>query len=246
MIKRFTQWIQQYQLYNKYWYHITLTVKHNKEQSLKEVMDKLCEAKEKLGKRYRNWKRNTQKTKSFLNYFDWIVSSIEVSYSESNWRHPYIHILACSDYELPIEFLERGQCYWNKELQRERYELTGDSYQISMRNVIVRDLYFDKNWICEVFKYAVKFSILDVPHLVEIIDLQHTKKYRLFSTYGIFRWWKLDDNTIEDGDFVEKTLVYYEDEYKDVDIVQPIQLTQSKESILDSIVDQIDIGSIWE
>ena len=214
MIHRFEEWIQQYKLYNKHRYHITLTVRHNRNQSLKMVLDKLCTAKEKLGKRYRNWKRTSQINKSFMNYFDWIVNSIEVTYNEKNGRHPHIHILACSDYDLSTEYLFKWQCYWNRALQEERYKITWDSYQISMRKIRVDQWYFDRNWIWEVFKYAVKFSTLDVPHLVDLIELQHNRKYHFFSTYGIFRWWKLDkENKWEDNDFVEKTLTYFEDEY---------------------------------
>ena len=218
MIQRFEQWIQQYQLYNKHRYHITLTVKHNRNQSLKTVLNKLCSAKEKLWKRYRNWKRTSQKTKSFMNYFDWIISSIEVTYNERNWWHPHIHILACSDYELPIvvEYPWWKETHLNKELQKEWYDVTWDSYQISMRKIRVDQWYFDRNWIWEVFKYAVKFSTLDVPHLVDLIELQHNRKYHFFSTYGIFRWWKLDsEDKWDDKDFIERTLTYFEDEYKE-------------------------------
>ncbi len=240
MIQRFVKWIQQYELYNKHRYHITLTVRHNKKQSLEEVMEKLYAGKEKLARRYRNGKRATQKKKSFFNYFDGIVSSIEVTYTENNGRHPHIHILACSEKELPIVYLKKGQCNGNEELQAEWLDITGDSYQVSMREITVEDGYFDRSWIGEVFKYAVKFSVLDVPHLVDLIELQQNKKYRFFSTYGIFRWWKLDSNDGEDWDFVEKTLVYFEDEYKDVELVQPEKKHREKIITLDDIVDMMD------
>ena len=153
-----------------------------------------------------------------MNNFDGIISSIEVTWSEKNGRHPHIHMLACSDYELPIEYLEKGQCYWNKDLQKERYRITKDSFQISMRKVNIKNGYFDRSWIGEVFKYAVKFSSLDVPHLVELIELQHSRKYHFFSTYGIFRWWKLDGkDTTEDKEFIERTLEYYKDTYMEID-----------------------------
>lgn len=242
MIQRFMEWIQKYELYNKHWYHITLTVKHNKNQSLKTVMDKLCTAKEKLWKRYRNWKRSSQKTKSFMNNFDWVVSSIEVTWNERNGWHPHIHILACSDQKLPTEYLEKWQCYWNKELQKERYQITWDSFQISMREITVTEWYFDRQWIGEVFKYAVKFSTLDVPHLVDLIELQHTRKYHFFSTYGIFRGWKLDGKDSEDvKDYVEKTLVYFEDEYiQEDEEAQDIEIPQQKIIDLSEVVNQME------
>lgn len=241
MIHRFIQWIRQYELYEKHWYHITLTIRHNKNQSLGEVMDKLCIAKEKLGKKYRNWKRATQKKKSFFNNFDGIVSSIEVTYSEKNGWHPHIHILACSESALPIEYLDKWHCNWNKELQEEWHKITGDSFQVSMREITVMEWYFDRSWIWEVFKYAVKFSVLDVPHLVDLIELQHKKKYHFFSTYWIFRWWKLDSDEDEDWDFVEQTLYFFEDEYMAVEL--PEQKGEKKRTvseILDEVVSNMD------
>lgn len=215
MIQRFEQWIKENELDKKNWYHITLTIRHHKEQKLKTVLEKLCRAKEKLAKSYRNSKRKIQKKKSFMYNFDWIVSSIEITYNERNWWHPHIHILACTDKELPIEKLQYS--WWNKELQAERLKITKDSNQISMRKIKIDSNSFDRKWIWEVFKYAVKFSTLDVPHLVDLIELQHQKKYHFFSTYWIFRWWKLDkkiDN--EDKNYVEKMMVYFNDEYNEV------------------------------
>lgn len=215
MIQKFEQWISDNRLENKYRYHITLTVKHNRNQTLKTVLNKLCTAKEKLAKRYRNWKRDSQKTKSFMNNFDWIVSSIEVTYNERNWWHPHIHMLVCWDNNIGIQQLEYWQ-WWNKELQKEWHNITKDSFQISMRKIDVSKNHFDRKWIGEVFKYAVKFSTLDVPHLADLIELQHQRKYHFFSTYGIFRWWKLDKwENINDEDYIEKTFVYYWDDYKE-------------------------------
>ena len=95
-----------------------------------------------------------------------------------------------------------------------------------MRKIRVDSWYFDRNWIWEVFKYAVKFSTLDVPHLVDLIELQHNRKYHFFSTYGIFRWWKLDsEDKWDDKDYIERTLTYFENEYiednDDLDIETP-------------------------
>ena len=219
----------------------------------KTVLDKLCTAKEKLWKRYRNWKRPNQKKKSFMNNFDWIVSSIEVTWSEKNWWHPHIHILACSNKELPTDYVARGFHYWNRELQLERYNITKDSFQIAMREITVKDWYFDRSWIWEVFKYAVKFSTLDVPHLVELIELQHNRKYHFFSTYWIFRWWKLEqDNKEDDAEYyVEKTLEYFpnDEEYKtqQVDIFdrdESIALKNKKIATLWIIVNELDKISI--
>ena len=115
-----------------------------------------------------------------------------------------------------------------------------------MREITVTDGYFDRKGIGEVFKYAVKFSTLDVPHLVELIELQHTRKYHFFSTYGIFRGWKLDSKpTNEDKNFVEKTFEYFEDEYLQTDETeQTIELPQKNIIDISEVVEQMETISI--
>ena len=61
-----------------------------------------------------------------------------------------------------------------------------------MRKVDVSKDHFDRQGIAEVFKYAVKFSTLTTPQLVELIELQKRKQYRFYATTGIFRWWKME------------------------------------------------------
>jgi len=84
MIQRFDAGILQYGLGTNNWYHITLTVKHNKYQSLEFVINKLWKAKEKLAQRFKNSQREAHKSKSFMHNFDGIVSSVEVTYSKKN------------------------------------------------------------------------------------------------------------------------------------------------------------------
>lgn len=74
--------------------------------------------------------------------------------------------------------------------------MTKDSYSVAMRKVDVAKNNYDRQGIAEVFKYAVKFTTLNTPQLVELIDLQKRKQYRFYATYGIFRGWKLDKETI--------------------------------------------------
>lgn len=209
MIQRFEAWIIQYNLDKKNRYHITLTIKHNQKETLGYLMDKLWKAKEKLSKSFRNSKRESQKTKSFIHNFDWIVSSVEITYSEKNGWHPHIHMLVCTNKEIPIEYSSvMGACS-NRELQKERYKFTGDSYHVSIRKIDVNKWNYDRRWIWEVFKYAVKFSKLDVPHLAEVIAIQQNRHFRFFSTYWIFRWRQLEKNEPLNRDsFIEKTFVY--------------------------------------
>ncbi len=186
-IQQFIDWIERSWLQDKYWYHIVLTVKHNKKQSLPELMDKLFLAREKMAQRVRNSKRTIHKDKSFFYQFDGMVSSVEVTYTEKSWRHPHIHMLVCSDHSVQIEMSKFLKTKANRDLQRERFDITGDSFCVAMRPVDVNKNHYDRSGIAEVFKYAVKFSTLDVPQLVHLIEVQKARQYRFYSTYWCFR-----------------------------------------------------------
>gem|GEM_PF-1322898 len=123
MIQRFEKHIIKNKLDAKHWYHITLTIKHNKNQSLQELMEKLQDARQKLAQKFRNSKRKTHKKKSFMNNFDGMASSIEVTYGKSGW-HPHIHMLVCGDKNIEVEYSKALGTLSHRLLQRERYDLT--------------------------------------------------------------------------------------------------------------------------
>lgn len=201
----------------KNWYHITLTVKHNNAQTLDFLMDKLWEAKEKLAQKFRNSKRNTHKSKSFMYNFDGIVSSVEITYSPKSGRHPHIHMLVCTDKEISTEYSQKMGTESNRELQKEWYKITKDSYQVAIRKITVNKDNYSRKGIGEVFKYAVKFSKLDIPQLSEVMEIQQVKKYRFFATYGIFRGWKIEKTERLDNDrFVERAFEYYRDVFEEI------------------------------
>ncbi|MBO7095022.1 hypothetical protein J6V86_02360 [bacterium] len=83
---------------------------------------------------------------------------------------------------------------------------------------------------------------MDVPHLVDLIELQHTRKYHFFSTYGIFRGWKLDGKDNEDmKNYIEKTLVYFENEYiQEDEEAQDVEIPQQKIIDLSEVVNQME------
>lgn len=186
MIQRFEKHIVDNGLDAKYWYHITLTIKHNKSQTLQELMNKLQQARQKLAQRFRNSKRKEHKDKSFMHNFDGMVSSIEITYGKSG-RHPHIHMLVCGEKNIEVEYSKALGTLSHRLLQKEWYKLTWDSYSVGMRKIDVNKNHFSRRGIGEVFKYAVKFSKLNIPQLAEIIELQYGNRYRFFATYGILR-----------------------------------------------------------
>lgn len=213
MIKRFEQGIRENDLYKKKRYYIVLTIKHWKNDKLEDLLEKLMRWKQKMARNFRNSKRSKQKSKSFFHYFDWMVISIEVSHKWKHWRHPHINILACSDYDIPIE---KRYTRWttNEQLKQERLKITWDSYVHNIRQINVSSDHFTTSGIGEVFKYAIKFSDLTVAQLAEVMDVQHKKWYRFFSTYGIFRGWKVDDKREKWGSWKRWVFLYDESEWE--------------------------------
>ena len=214
MIKKFEQGIKANDLYKKKRYYIVLTVKHTKEDKLADLLEKLMKWKDKLARNFRNSKRPNHKNKSFFHYFDWMVISIEVSHKGKHWRHPHINILACSDYDIPIEVGKYRRWTTNEQLKQERLGITWDSYIHNIRRINVSSDHFTTSWIGEVFKYAIKFSDLTVPQLAEIMDIQQKKWYRFFSTYGTFRGWKVDNKRAKWWTWKRGVFLYDEDNAK--------------------------------
>lgn len=192
-IQLFEAMILKYWYENKHWYHITLTIRHKQTDTLEQLMDRLIDLRSKISQNIRNCKRPQQSKNTFFWQFNWMVASIEVTHWKS-WRHPHIHMLVCGEKKIVTEYSKFLWWESNRELQKEWYWMTKDSYSVAMRKVDVSKNNYDRQGIAEVFKYAVKFTTLNTPQLVELIDLQKRKQYRFYATYGIFRWWKLENN----------------------------------------------------
>ena len=86
--------------------------------------------------------------------------------------------------------------------------MTKDSYSVAMRKVDVAKNNYDRQGIAEVFKYAVKFTTLNTPQLVQLIDLQKRKQYRFYATYGIFRGWEQCASKKPHGERKEVSMIY--------------------------------------
>lgn len=69
----------------------------------------------------------------------------------------------------------------------EWYEITWDSFCVAMRPIDISKNHYERTGIAEVFKYAIKFSQLDVPQLVHLIDIQKRRQYRFYPSYWCFR-----------------------------------------------------------
>ena len=182
MIQRFIGGIEANNLdrYNRY--HIVLTIRHKKSDTLRDLLDKMMHYKKIITQSVRNSKReNHHKTNFFCKFFGF-ASSIEITHSKKSGRHPHIHLLACTDEDIHIEFSKYLQTLSNKELQKSRYDITKDSFCVAIRKVDVANHQFDRQGIAEVFKYAVKFSSLEIEQLAELIHTQQVRQYRFYAT----------------------------------------------------------------
>lgn len=109
-------------------------------------MEKLWHSKEKLAQSFRNSKRQNHKKKSFMHNFVGMVSSVEITYGKNGW-HPHIHMLVCSDKEIPTEYSKVLTAQSNRDLQREWYNITKDSYSVGMRKIEVNKGSFSRRGI---------------------------------------------------------------------------------------------------
>lgn len=221
MIQRFEQFIKEKNLTTKKWYYIVLTIRHNSNDGLEQLLSKLTTAKDKLARNYRNGKRTNQNTKSFFSQFDGMVSSIEVT-KNTNGRHPHINLLVCTDNAVQIDHnryrsVGGKDSNTNEQIRSEWKKITGDSYIHNIREIEISKDYFSLKWIWEVFKYSIKFSSLAVDQLAEIVELQQRKKYRFYDTYGIFR--KMGGSKVKhDSSFpiLQKTFEYVDSAYQEI------------------------------
>lgn len=231
MIKKFKDGIEHSDLYNKQRYYIVLTIRHEKGDTLPELMSRLMKYKDRLARAYRNSKRDSHKSKSFFSQFDWMVISIEISHRGQNGWHPHINILACSDTMIDTHYNNYMDADINDELLVERKKMTDNtSYIHNIRHIEVSKDHFSRSGIGEVFKYAIKFSDLGVERLAEVMVEQHKHQYRFFATYGIFRGWGLWEGTTYEWNWKEGIFLYDENDRK-YELKPPIVTSQNSSAL---------------
>lgn len=151
-------------------------------------MNQVMQYKRQICINYRNSKRPTQKKKSFFHNFDGMIASIEVS--KKNIRHPHINRLTCTDKNIPIHTWKDKrwkQHHNNLKLKKERKNITNGSFIHYINKIDVTKNQYNRSWLWEVFKYALKFQDLEMKDLAEFIRLQNLNQYRLLASYRYFR-----------------------------------------------------------
>lgn len=199
------------QLMNRY--YVVLTIKHEKTDTLDDLMEKLLRHRQKLSKRAANSRRESQKTKSVFGRFIGMISVVEVTWTDSAWRHPHINLFGYMEDEL--EIIERKNRRWqtryvNQEMETEWEEITGDSYIINVNPIdSLWESYFSKTGTWEVFKYTLKLHDLPIDKRLAFVEyMERNKKQRLMVKHWTFRWlnkfcegvnlWPLKPEDLED------------------------------------------------
>lgn len=170
---------------------VTLTVKDG--ESLQERFAHLRSAL----KKYRDQRRNALKGQRFVEYAKAFggVHSIEIKRGKNSglW-HPHVHMIWLC--EAPPSA---------SQLSREWLAITGDSYIVD-----VREFYGESvvDGFLEVFKYALKFSDMELSDNWEAYQL--LKEKRLVDNFGLLRGVKVPEELTDediDEDFVY--MLYY-------------------------------------
>jgi len=194
-INKLRQHIKKIWYENKNFYYIVLTIRHGKQDKLKDLLEKLFGYKDQIRTRYNNGKREVQKTKSFFCKFEGMIYSIEIA-DDRGGRHPHINILACTDEEITLNQREAKAKSGKKKLESVNWDLrkewesiTGDSKITYINKIDIRNEgdIETKRGLYEVFKYSTKFSSIKNCRLVEYYEtFQALKNKNLISATGCF------------------------------------------------------------
>jgi len=169
---------------------LTLTVKNG--DDLKERFEHLVTSFKKYQKRRRDW---IAKGRGFneLCRTTGGVFSYEFTKKDNGW-HPHLHAIVLLDSKVDIH-----------KLSDEWKEITGDSYIVDIRKISTKSNQDIADGFLEVFKYALKFSELDLDDNLHVYMQLRGK--RLQGAYGDF-WGvvvpdKMTDDLLDDLPYIE-------------------------------------------
>ena len=191
---------------------ITLTIKNG--DDLEERFLHLTNSFKMLLQKRRNALKKRPKTDTVFKHVLGSIYSYEVTYSEEKGYHPHVHMIAL----IPrgtFEFQERFDKKAKKAVQvpvdlwaglvEDWKSITGDSFIVDVRRI---DNENDQlSALVECFKYALKFSDMEVADQVECYTV--LKGRRMLDSMGALRGIKFPDNLHDD-------LIPGEEKYVDI------------------------------
>lgn len=190
-------------------FFVTFTVKNG--QDLQERFEHLMDSYKKLLRDRRNSLAKRPTSDSCYKVVNGGFSSVEVTYNrEVKEYHPHIHSVILVPFGLlhTIEMEIKGKrvitpADFQRQLSAEWRKLTGDSFIVDVRRIAWDSVNTDEIMVAlvECFKYALKVAISETMDeelqiLLQCYDV--LKGRRLYSSFGVLRGVKLDEQTSDD------------------------------------------------
>jgi plasmid rolling circle replication initiator protein Rep len=176
---------------------LTVTVKNG--DDLNERYQHIKNSFRLLQERRRNYLKRGRGFNEFCK-IEGAVFSYEITHSEDNKWHPHIHAVV-----LLSEYIDV------KKFSDEWHKITGDSYIVDIRKISKKNMSSESSAIadamCEVFKYALKFSDLTLERQFEAYET--LKGQRMLGAFGLLHGVKVPESLLDDLQGLE-ALPYFE------------------------------------
>lgn len=202
---------------------VTLTVKNG--EDLEERFNHLKKSLQTLMGRRRDYLKKNWGYNEFCK-IDGSMFSYEMTYSEENGWHPHVHMICLLNDYIDVKALSK---LW--------HEVTGDSFIVDVRKLKSKDIGKDTGSIVdamqEVFKYALKFSDLDLENQFHAWDTLRGK--RLTGSFGSLWGIQVPDELLDDLSHLDDLpfieMVYRYKRHKNIyDLLQSREMEPSSEN----------------
>ena len=165
---------------------LTVTVKNG--DSLEERYQHIKDSFRKLQQRRRDYIKKGRGFSEFCK-IEGAVFSYEITHSEEKKWHPHIHAVVLLNEYIDV-----------KKFSQEWEKITGDSYIVDIRKISKKSMSSESTAIadamCEVFKYALKFSDLTLERQFEAYET--LKGQRMLGAFGLLHGVKVPESLLDD------------------------------------------------
>lgn len=193
-------------LINRDWYYMIIPVKHNKNETLIEVYNKIMKIRRSITKAIRDKKNG--RNSGVWGIFDGGLGSIEITKTQNGWNvHLNILLNAKIGSNLPIKEIKnrKGQVSYQNEQIRQFLLRQVDSQMHYISKIDFTNEDNIKKNLLEVLKYSLKFSSLDIHDLLTVyVELY---KKQLFFTFGNIRGIKLEKVELEGDEKIDNEFI---------------------------------------
>lgn len=165
---------------------LTVTVKNG--DNLEERYQHIKKSFRKLQERRRDYLKKGWGFNEFCK-IEGAVFSYEITHSQENKWHPHIHAVVLLNEYIDV-----------KKFSDEWKKITGDSYIVDIRKITKKNMNSESSAIadamCEVFKYALKFSDLTLERQFEAYETLMGQ--RMLGAFGLLHGVKIPESLLDD------------------------------------------------